>query len=236
MKCFTLPIFVKLFLFIATFSFVSCASEMFESEKQEVKCRISTAINIEQVKTSDDQSISRGAERAPEMRNFKVEGTKGEMYMRYTAAAGIYGKNISEIEPSHDSRGKMITTADFYDDYGFFAYEYPSTQIWTSVNATATPTIVNERVLKSTGWKTNEFWPGAGSRLALYGYAPYNATGVTNLPTASTVGKPKFRYTVPTEAVDQNDLLVSEDDLFADITNENGGVDVRGDYNAIKTL
>ena len=119
---------------------------MFESEKQEAKCKISTAIDIEQVKTSDDQSISRCAERAPEMRNFRVEGTKGEMYMRYTAAAGIDGTNILEDESNKESRGKMITNGNFYDDYGLFAYEYPSTQIWSSVSATATPTIVNEQV------------------------------------------------------------------------------------------
>ena len=209
---------------------------MFESEKQEAKCRISTAINIEQIKTSDDQSISRGTDKAPEMCNFKVEGTEGEMYMRYTAAAGIDGTNILEDESNKESRGKMITNGNFYDDYGLFAYEYPSTQIWSSVSATATPTIVNEQVLASTGWMTNEFWPGAGSRLAFYGYAPYNATGVTNLPTPSTVGKPKFRYTTPTETIKQNDLLVSEDDAYIVSTNENGGVDVPGNYNVIKTL
>ena len=156
------------------------------------------------------------------------------MYLRYTATAGISGKDFSETE--NESRGKMITTADFYDDYGLFMYEYQSLQTWSLVNGTSTPKVVNERVLKAKSWETKEYWPGAGARLALYGYAPYNATGVTNLPTALTTGKPKFNYVVPTEAIDQKDLLVSEDDAFVDITNENGGVDVRGDYNAIKTL
>ena len=209
---------------------------MFESDTQEVKNRISTAINIEQVKVSTDQNLSRSEDRAPEMRTFKVEGTKGEMFMRYTAATGIYGKNISDAQLNANSRGKMITTAAFYDDYGLFAYEYPGTQIWNSVYATATPSIVNERVLKSTSWMTNEYWPGVGSRLAFYGYAPYNATGVTNLPTASTTGKPKFHYTVPTDVTVQNDLLVSEDDAYIVSTNEKGGVDVPGNYNAVKTL
>ena len=215
---------------------MSCASEILESETQEIKTKISTAIDIEQVKVSTDQNLSRSEDRAPEMRTFNVEGAKGEMYMRYTAAAGIIGKNISEDEPDKVSRGKMITNGNFYDDYGLYTYEYPATQIWTSVYATATPTIVNERVLKSKSWMTNEYWPGAGSRLAFYGYAPYNASGITNLPTALTTGKPKFHYVTPTEAINQNDLLVSEDDGYIISTNENGGVDVPGNYNIIKTL
>jgi hypothetical protein len=157
------------------------------------------------------------------------------MYLRYTAAAGISGKEFNSSE-DNASRGKMITTADFYDDYGLFMYQYQSVENWATVHATKTPKVVNEQVKKGLSWKTKEYWPGSGARLALYGYAPYNAAGVTNLPTALTTGKPKFSYVVPTEAIDQKDLLVSEDDAFVDITNENGGVDVRGDYNAIKTL
>ena len=168
------------------------------------------------------------------MRTFKVEGANGEMYLQYTAAAGISTDEL--FDETAESRGKMITTSGFYESYGLFMYEYPSSQNWSTVSAMATPTVVNEEVFKSTEWMTNEFWPGAGKKLALYGYAPYNATGVTNLPTASTTGKPKFHYVTPSEAVNQNDLLVSEDDEFVTSTNEKGGVDVPGNYNLIKTL
>ena len=168
------------------------------------------------------------------MRTFKVECAKGEMYLRYTAAAGISTDKI--FDETVESRGKMITTDNFYDSYGLFMYEYPQSQNWSSVSATATPTVVNEEVFKSTEWMTNEYWPGAGRKLALYGYAPYGATGITNLSTSSTVGKPKFHYVTPSEAVNQNDLLVSEDDAFVTSTNEKGGVDVPGNYNLIKTL
>ena len=169
------------------------------------------------------------------MRTFKVEGAKGNMFLRYTASAGISGKEFNASDNT-ESRGKMITTANFYDDYGLFMYQYQSGQTWTSINTTKTPKVVNERILKGRNWKTNEYWPGPGARLALYGYAPYNATGVTNLPTSLTTGKPSFHYVTPTEAVDQKDLLVSEDDEFISISNENGGVDVPGNYNNIKTL
>ena len=235
MTRFTPPIFVKLFLFTIAFSFTSCASEVFESDSKEALGNIATAISVTQVKATGNEDISRAETKAPEMCTFKVEGAKGDMFLRYTAAAGISSKDFSDID--NESRGKMITTADFYDDYGLFMYEYDQSDTWLnySTSPTALPVVVNERVIKSKSWKTDEIWPGYGSKLALYGYAPYNATGVSALPTASTAGIPTFHYVVPTEAIDQKDLLVSEDDQYSSL-NINGGVDVRGDYNAIKTL
>ena len=236
MARFTPPIIVKIFLLAIIYSFISCASEVYESNTNEALEHISTAVSVTQVIASGNENLSRGETKAPEMKTFKVEGAKGEMYMRYTAAAGIEGKDFTYSENNEDSRGKMITTADFYDDYGLFIYEYPITKTWAADYSAILPKVVNEQVLKGRKWKTNEFWPGAGAKLALYGYAPYNAAGVSALPTAATAGKPTFHYVTPTEAVDQKDLLVSEDDQYVTPTNINGGVDVPGNYNAIKTL
>ena len=196
--------------------------------------QIATAIDVQQVKATGNEDISRCETKAPEMKVIKVKGAKGDMFMRFTAAAGISGKEY--LESDNSSRGKMITTANFYDDYGLFTYKYPQSQTWATASATAQPIVVNEQVKKGLSWLTKEFWPGAGSKLAFYGYAPYNAAGVSALPTASTIGKPTFHYVTPTEAVDQKDLLVSEDDQYVSPSNINGGVDVPGNYNAIKTL
>ena len=224
----TLPALVLLF-------YCSCASDVYESEINRHKNRITTAINLEEVKASGNSNLSRGETKAPIMKTMKMEGAVGDMYVRFTSAAGISEKNYIQSE---ESRGKLITNDNFYDDYGLFAYEYLSTDSWTnsSIVSATTPNIVNERVLKSRNWATNEFWPGSGSRLALYGYAPYNAAGVSQLPSATTVGKPSFHYVTPIQAVDQSDLLVSEDDAYVSGSNEDGGVDVPGDYNAIKYL
>ena len=196
--------------------------------------QIATAIDVQQVKATGNEDISRCETKAPEMKVIKVKGAKGDMFMRFTAAAGISGKEY--LESDNSSRGKMITTANFYDDYGLFTYKYPQSQTWATASATAQPIVVNEQVKKGLSWLTKEFWPGAGSKLAFYGYAPYNAAGVSALPTASTIGKPTFHYVTPTEAIDQKDLLVSEDDQYVSPSNINGGVDVPGNYNAIKTL
>jgi hypothetical protein len=186
MARFTLSIFVKLFLAVSVFCFTSCASEVYDSNSKEGHGNIATDISVEQVKATGNENLSRGESKAPAMRTFKVEGAKGDMFLRYTAAAGISGKEF-DTSAGNESRGKMITTDNFYDDYGLFMYEYPNTDTWTnsSVSSLALPAVVNERVLKATGWETNEIWPGMGARLALYGYAPYNAAGVSALPTAT---------------------------------------------------
>ena len=225
---------IKYAAIAATLMLASCASEVLEQEKKASTIRISTAIDVEQVKASGNENISRGETKAPEMRTFTMEGAKGNMYLRFTSAAGIADNEMSDS--LSDSRGRLITTSQFYDDYGLFVYEYPNTSTWAAEYATATPGIVNERVLKGRNWMTNEFWPGAGVKLALYAYAPYNAAGVSALPSATTTGKPTFHYVTPAEGANQTDLLVSEDDVYVPVTNEKGGVDVPGDYNAIKTL
>ena len=230
----TAHIYTKIFLTIIIFSFISCASDIFDSEGNKTINKISTAVSVKQVQATGNENISRGETKAPEMHTFKIEGAKGNMYMRYTAAAGIASNET--FDHTSQSRGKMITTDDFYDSYGLFVYEYHQDQDWSTVSATSTPTVVNEEVIKSTSWMTNEYWPGVGSKIALYGYAPYGATGITNLPTSSTVGKPKFHYVTPSLAINQNDLLVSEDDEFVSLTNESGGVNIPGNYNATKTL
>ena len=234
---FTPAIFVKILLSSITFGLVSCASDVYESNTKEAHGNIATSVTVKEVKASGNENLSRGETKAPETRIIKVEGAKGDMYMRYTAAAGISGKNINTITED-ESRGKMITDDNFYDDYGLFMYEYAYSDSWlnNAISSVAMPAIVNERVLKGRSWKTNELWPGMGVRLALYGYAPYNATGVSALPTALTTGKPTFHYVTPANAVNQNDLLVSEDDEYVTTLNEDGGVDVPGNYNAIKTL
>ena len=215
--------------------FCSCASDVYESEINQHKDRITTAINVKEVKASGNYNLSRGETKAPAMQTIKMEGAAGDMFVRFTSAAGI-SENDNSMRT--ESRGQLITNDNFYDDYGFFVYEYLSTDTWTnsSIVSATTPNIVNERVLKSRNWATNEFWPGSGSHLALYGYAPYNASGVSLLPSSTTVGKPTFHYVVPTQAVNQSDLLVSEDDAYVSGSNEDGGVDVPGDYNAIKYL
>ena len=234
MTRFTPPIIVKIFLLTIIYSFVSCTSELQISEANTNMKQIATAIDVQQVKASGNEDISRCETKAPEMKTIKVKGVKGDMFMRFTAAAGISGKEY--LESSNSSRGKMITIDNFYDDYGLFCYKYPQSQTWASVYATAQPIVVNEQVKKGLSWLTKEFWPGAGSKLAFYGYAPYNAVGVSALPTATTTGKPTFHYVTPAEAADQKDLLVSEDDEYINSLNEDGGVDVPGNYNAIKTL
>ena len=218
---------------VSSMVFTSCAEDVFESETNRM-AKISTGIEVEQPKATGVNNLSRSESKAPEFKTYRVEGAKGDMYLRYTAAAGIVGNNSADSVI--DSRGRLITTSDFYDDYGLFIYEYPSSSTWATEHTSATPNIVNERVLRGRNWNTNEFWPGGGVKMAFFAYAPYNAAGVSLLPSATTTDYPTFHYVTPADGAMQNDLLVSYPSVFADPANTRGGVDVPGDYNQIKYL
>jgi|GEM_PF-2298171 len=92
---FTPAIFVKVLLSSITFGLVSCASDVYDSNSKEAHGNIATSVTVKEVKASGNENLSRGETKAPETRIIKVEGAKGDMYMRYTAAAGISGKNIN---------------------------------------------------------------------------------------------------------------------------------------------
>lgn len=241
LKYFLLNMMIKynskllVFLFVMILLCSSCAPEWYGATERKSLCKIATKVNLKEVKASGNQNLSRGETKAPTVKTLRMEGVAGDMFVRFTSAAGIAEKKDKQ---SVESRGRLVTEDDFYDDYGLFVYEYPAWNTWTVHSSTtaATPVMANERVMKSMDWTTNEFWPGSGVRLAFYGYAPHNADGISNLPTLTTSGKPSFHYVTPTNAMNQTDLLVSEDDSYIFGTNEDGGVDVPGDYNVVKYL
>ena len=96
---FTQAIYVKTLLSLTILSLISCASDVYESNTKEAHGNIATSVTVKEVKASGNENLSRGETKAPETRIIKVEGAKGDMYMRYTAAAGISGKNINTIVP-----------------------------------------------------------------------------------------------------------------------------------------
>ena len=53
----------------------------------------------------------------------------------------------------------------------------------------------------------NFFWPGSGSKLRLFCYAPY---GVARISDQEAAGAPSLRFTVPADQASQVDLLVAD--------------------------
>ena len=106
------------------------------------------------------------------------------------------------------TRARQITTSDFYDNYGLITFEHPST---TSFNESLTVKTKNEKVLKERGWMTQEYWPGASTRLTVFAYAPHSTTsysGISLCNLDTLHGTPNMWYTVPGDVRNQNDLLV----------------------------
>lgn len=105
------------------------------------------------------------------------------------------------------SRGAMITSAKSLNDFAVTAYKIGENQTWSGINpATDAVTYFSDmKVSKINGvWQNsvNQYWPGAGSRLKFFAYAPADLSIITydgNIPTLT--------YTVPEVSTDQPDLL-----------------------------
>lgn len=105
------------------------------------------------------------------------------------------------------SRGAMIASANSLNDFAVTAYKIGENQTWSGINpATDAVTYFSDmKVSKINGrWENsaNQYWPGAGSRLKFFAYAPADLSIITyddNIPTLT--------YTVPEVSTDQPDLL-----------------------------
>ena len=202
---------VFLYAILATCFPSACAEDDFSDAKNKsVKMPIQTSVLV---KEKEDMLATRtGGNVAPSVQVKKLEGAARPMFARFACVNNIEKyKSFSpqvKTETDGDTRGRLVSTSEFYDDYGFIMFEYDASQTWASVGSTLTPSVHNERVLRTRGWMTNELWPGPSKKLTFFAYAPWNASGVS-LSSSSTLGAPRFHYTVPADPYYQNDLLVS---------------------------
>lgn len=95
-----------------------------------------------------------------------------------------------------------------YDSFGMSAFVFSGE--W---NETLTPDYMyNVKVVPTSGdiWKpTPDYsWPEGNPNIRFFGYAPYNAAGLSLSP-QSKQGSPTFQYTVPANPSEQADLLVA---------------------------
>lgn len=190
------------------------------------------------------QIQTRGTEVAPLPQKFKMRCDNGAVLNGFAATTNYIVPHYT-VEKREDvvmtgdnagaeaSRGQVATTAEFHSDYGLIAFQYPSSQSFTTSGSTMLPRVKNEQVLRSRGWMTKEYWPGPEYKLTFFAYAPYSGTinglgysgNLTITDENTHLGEPEFDYCVPYDVPRQKDLLVCADT-----------VDVRGDYNMIRTL
>ncbi|HAT61238.1 MAG TPA: hypothetical protein DCS83_01645 [Prevotella sp.] len=199
----------------------SCSEDLYNENSNVSLGKISTMTSV---KEASNSSVSSRASKdaAPPMSTRRMTGAKGNMYLRFTAAAGITATKFAEAKAS--TRGRSVSTDNFHDDYAQYMYKYDASLKWKDADSITKPWIINEQILKDRAWSSNELWPGSSVNLAFICYAPYGANGLSSAPTATSNGRPIVHYTVPTTAETQQDLLV-------DTT-----YDVPGDYNQAKSL
>ena len=183
-------------LFIS--SFVSCVKEndVYEQHKGAL------AFNISVVQVNDEVFSTRSAlPTINAMHNCVLTSQSGDsVFARYQSLGVNDFHNVSKA-----TRGREVTTNSFYSSFGVTAYTH--TGDWTS--STSNSPYVNNLEAKSTNGSyilDSHYWPGSTKRVSFFAYAPYNCSGAT---ISNTSGTPTISYTVPSEAANQNDLLIA---------------------------
>ena len=118
-----------------------------------------------------------------------------------------------------------------YAGFGVFAY-YTGSADYPVSNTTIAPAFMtNVKVWFDTSLDPNawnyanlKFWPGTTDKISFFAYAPYQGTGITNLPSILTKSDPTITFAVQDEVENQIDLLYAEpvkDEYYN--KNSNGG-------------
>ncbi|MGN1230007.1 MAG: fimbrillin family protein [Prevotella sp.] len=124
-----------------------------------------------------------------------------------TATTGYVNSRISGSSAA--TKGVSVTSDSFYDNFGLFIYEYDASSDWASVASTANLAKDNVKMLKSSGWITDKYWPGNQKKLTFFAYAPHS-DNYTSVSVSNTTVGPTLSYTVPDNVSDQKDLLVTK--------------------------
>lgn len=128
------------------------------------------------------------------------------LYIHSLVNDGIESDSLGQ--PEVLTRAAPVTDMAAYGAFGVFGYSY--TGSWDD---SQTPNLMYniEVQQQASVWRPSSsyFWPGSGKKVKFFGYAPYNAAGVT-LSAPTVPGSPLLTYTVPSAVADQKDLLVAQ--------------------------
>lgn len=123
-----------------------------------------------------------------------------------TATTGYVNSRISGSSAA--TKGVSVETNTFYDNFGLFIYEYDANSNWEN-QSSLTPNVNNQKMLESSGWITEKYWPGNQKKLTFFAYAPYSDE-YSSVSISNTIGTPTLSYTVPDNVSYQKDLLVTK--------------------------
>lgn len=208
--------------FISVIAFTSCKDYLSDSNDN-ANIGLPSDINVMNTDLVNAKSRTGNELTSPAIHISKVVGSEHPVYLRYTTAPGIQIRNAEHER----TRGTAIIGKNFYPSYCLYTYLYIKDTNWATDAYSTASSYSDEEVFRTRNWCTNEFWPGEGKKCAFFAYAPYHAQGVSAF---STTGWPTFHYTVPTNVTDQNDLLVTKNEVSSGI-GYYGNIDVAGNFN-----
>ena len=215
-----------------TTTFTACADYLSDNNNETVNGKIGLPGGVNALNTDLSNAKSRGINEltAPAIHTRSANGGNNPLFVRYTTTPGIQTRKSTSLA-KNATRGTAITTNSFYDSYSLYSYVYSIHTTWATTVATPgfaySETYSDEEVKSSKAWGTAEFWPGDRKKCAFFAYAPYHAVGLSKF---NSNGWPAFHYSVPLDATEENDLLVTRNDISTG-TSDYGNIDVPGNFN-----
>ena len=177
---------------------VSCVNENDAYEQH----KGALAFNISVVQINDEVASTRSALPAVNaMHNCVLTSQSGDsVFARYQSLGVNDFHNVQKA-----TRGGEVTTSSFYSSFGVTAYTHTGDWVASTSNS---PYVDNLEATNTNGtyMLNSHYWPGSTKKVSFFAYAPYKCSGAT---ISNTSGTPTISYTVPSEAADQNDLLIA---------------------------
>ncbi len=218
--------------FFAIATLTSCADYLTDNNSQTANGKIGLpgGVNILNTETNSQATKANNSVPVPDITTRTAIGGDHPLFCRYTTTPGIT-QNKRDAKSNMVTRGSAITTNNFYDSYSLYSYVYSTKTSWAATTSTSgaayNETYFDEEVKLSKAWATNEFWPGEHEKCSFFAYAPYHAKGISKFSSNSW---PSFHYSVPADVIEQNDLLVTKNDISSGV-NDYGNIDVLGTFN-----
>src|SRR5574344_618954 len=218
-------------------NFTACADYLSDSNNETANGKIGLPGGVNVLNTELVNAKSRGIDEltAPAIHTRNAVGGNNPLFVRYTTTPGIQTRNSTSLAKTA-TRGTAITTNRFYYSYSLYSYVYSIHTTWATTVSTPgftySETYFDEEVKSSKAWGVEEFWPGDRKKCAFFAYAPYHAVGLSKF---NSNGWATFHYSVPLNAVQENDLLVTKNDISTG-TSDYGNIDVPGNFNKPESI
>lgn len=193
---------VGILLGLSTLSSCESREEPLMEDSKSIRFEVS---EVQQPNSTPNPSGVRSSEdRVTNYEVVEMQGGTTPFYLHIEEKDSFPTASLSDTLATPATRATPVNTSTMYDSFGLFAGKWSGNSSWAE-NKKA-DFIYHQAVSKSNSWKTTSTWPGSGTKVRFFGYAPYGAQGVS-FPGQAQAGTPRLSYTVPANVAQQLDLL-----------------------------